>query len=46
LEENLSSPDEVFHTGHSRNSSFASQHSKISGGTQGMIKRTSGTDYS
>ncbi|XP_050966362.1 protein FAM102A isoform X2 [Labeo rohita] len=31
LEENLSSPDEVFHTGHSRNSSFASQQSKISG---------------
>ncbi|XDV20750.1 hypothetical protein PO909_026015 [Leuciscus waleckii] len=42
LEENLSSPDEVFHTGHSRNSSFASQHSKISGGTQGTNKRTSG----
>uniref|UniRef100_A0A672KZG3 Protein FAM102A-like n=1 Tax=Sinocyclocheilus grahami TaxID=75366 RepID=A0A672KZG3_SINGR len=45
LEENLSSPDEVFHTGHSRNSSFASQQSKISGGTQGTIKRASGTDY-
>uniref|UniRef100_A0A8C1Z1Z0 Family with sequence similarity 102 member Ab n=1 Tax=Cyprinus carpio TaxID=7962 RepID=A0A8C1Z1Z0_CYPCA len=39
LEENLSSPDEVFNTGHSRNSSFASQQSKISGGTQGTIKR-------
>ncbi len=46
LEENLSSPDEVFHTGHSRNSSFASQQSKISGGTPGTIKRASGTDYS
>lgn len=46
LEENLSSPDEVFNTGHSRNSSFASQQSKISGGTQGTIKRASGTDYS
>uniref|UniRef100_A0A8C2BUL2 Family with sequence similarity 102 member Ab n=1 Tax=Cyprinus carpio TaxID=7962 RepID=A0A8C2BUL2_CYPCA len=42
LEENLSSPDEVFNTGHSRNSSFASQQSKISGGTQGTIKRASG----
>ncbi|KAM9437958.1 early estrogen-induced gene 1 protein-like isoform 2-T2 [Salvelinus alpinus] len=31
LEQNLSSPDEVFHTGHSRNSSYASQMSKISG---------------
>ncbi|KAL4609324.1 protein FAM102A isoform X2 [Arapaima gigas] len=28
---NLSSPDEVFHSGHSRNSSYASQHSKNSG---------------
>ncbi|TRY86356.1 hypothetical protein DNTS_016639 [Danionella cerebrum] len=42
LEENLSSPDEVFLTGHSRNSSFASQQSKISGGTQGTLKRRSG----
>lgn len=33
LDENLSSPDEVFHTGHSRNSSYASQHSKVSGET-------------
>ncbi|XP_065106216.1 early estrogen-induced gene 1 protein isoform X1 [Paramisgurnus dabryanus] len=48
LEENLSSPDEVFHRSHSRNSSFASQQSKISGGTQGTIKRTPGysTEYS
>ncbi|MBN3277498.1 F102A protein, partial [Polyodon spathula] len=30
LDQNLSSPDEVFHTGHSRNSSYASQQSKIS----------------
>ncbi|KAG5840763.1 early estrogen-induced gene 1 protein [Anguilla rostrata] len=30
-DQNLSSPDEVFHTGHSRNSSYASQQSKISG---------------
>ncbi|KAG2470150.1 F102A protein, partial [Polypterus senegalus] len=30
-DQSLSSPDEVFHTGHSRNSSYASQHSKISG---------------
>nr|XP_012627499.1 protein FAM102A isoform X2 [Microcebus murinus] len=28
---NLSSPEEVFHSGHSRNSSYASQQSKISG---------------
>lgn len=30
-EQNLSSPEEVFHSGHSRNSSYASQQSKISG---------------
>ncbi|KAJ8384898.1 hypothetical protein AAFF_G00197060 [Aldrovandia affinis] len=30
-DQNLSSPDEVFHTRHSRSSSYASQHSKISG---------------
>ncbi|XP_053229241.1 protein FAM102A isoform X4 [Podarcis raffonei] len=30
-DQNLSSPDEVFHSGHSRNSSYASQQSKISG---------------
>ncbi|KAM7393381.1 hypothetical protein PAMA_008168 [Pampus argenteus] len=29
--ESVSSPDEVFHTGHFRSSSYASQHSKISG---------------
>lgn len=29
--ESVSSPDDVFHSGHFRNSSFASQHSKISG---------------
>lgn len=31
MELSMSSPDEVFHTGHSRNSSYASQQSKISG---------------
>ncbi|KAG5834949.1 hypothetical protein ANANG_G00266960 [Anguilla anguilla] len=31
LDQNPSSPDEVFHTGHSRNSSYTSQHSKTSG---------------
>ncbi|XP_043914614.1 protein FAM102A [Protopterus annectens] len=30
-DQNLSSPDEVFQTGHSRNSSYASQYSRISG---------------
>lgn len=30
-DQNLSSPEEVFHSGHSRNSSYASQQSKISG---------------
>ncbi|KAM3874566.1 early estrogen-induced gene 1 protein [Diretmus argenteus] len=30
-EQTVSSPDDVFHTGHFRNSSYASQHSKISG---------------
>uniref|UniRef100_A0A2K5RE47 Estrogen-induced osteoclastogenesis regulator 1 n=1 Tax=Cebus imitator TaxID=2715852 RepID=A0A2K5RE47_CEBIM len=29
-EQNLSSPEEVFHSGHSRNSSYASQQSRIS----------------
>ncbi|PKU36643.1 hypothetical protein llap_13057 [Limosa lapponica baueri] len=29
-DQNLSSPEEVFHSGHSRNSSYASQQSKIS----------------
>lgn len=31
LDQSMSSPDEVFHTGHSRNSSYASQQSKVSG---------------
>ncbi|XP_066466785.1 early estrogen-induced gene 1 protein [Tiliqua scincoides] len=30
-DQSLSSPEEVFHSGHSRNSSYASQQSKISG---------------
>ncbi|KAK2507392.1 hypothetical protein MC885_006280 [Smutsia gigantea] len=30
-DQNLSSPEEVFHSGHSRNSSYASQQSRISG---------------
>lgn len=30
-EQNLPSPEEVLHSGHSRSSSYASQHSKISG---------------
>ncbi|XP_038193341.1 protein FAM102A [Arvicola amphibius] len=30
-EQSLSSPEEVFHSGHSRNSSYASQQSKLSG---------------
>lgn len=33
-DQNLSSPEEVFHSGHSRNSSYASQQSKISGRCQ------------
>ncbi|XP_005993321.1 protein FAM102A [Latimeria chalumnae] len=31
MDQNPSSPDEVFHSGHSRNSSYASQHSRVSG---------------
>uniref|UniRef100_A0A673H5C3 Protein FAM102A-like n=1 Tax=Sinocyclocheilus rhinocerous TaxID=307959 RepID=A0A673H5C3_9TELE len=46
LEENLSSPDEVFHTGHSRNSSFASQQSKISGYSTEHSHSSSLTDLS
>lgn len=46
LEENLSSPDEVFHTGHSRNSSFASQQSKISGCSAEHSHSSSLTDLS
>nr|XP_014342303.1 PREDICTED: protein FAM102A isoform X1 [Latimeria chalumnae] len=33
MDQNPSSPDEVFHSGHSRNSSYASQHSRVSGKT-------------
>ncbi|XP_051951780.1 protein FAM102A [Xyrauchen texanus] len=46
LEENLSSPDEVFHTGHSRNSSFASQQSKISGYSTEYSRSSSPADLS
>lgn len=46
VEENLSSPDEVFHTGHSRNSSFASQQSKISGYSTEYSRPSSLTDLS
>lgn len=46
LEENLSSPDEVFHKGHSRNSSFASQQSKISGYSTEHSHSSSLTDLS
>uniref|UniRef100_A0A674DZN0 Estrogen-induced osteoclastogenesis regulator 1b n=1 Tax=Salmo trutta TaxID=8032 RepID=A0A674DZN0_SALTR len=44
LEQNLSSPDEVFHTGHSRNSSYASQQSKISGYSTEHSRSSSLTD--
>ncbi|XP_051969498.1 protein FAM102A-like isoform X5 [Xyrauchen texanus] len=46
LEENLCSPEEVFHTGHSRNSSFASQQSKISGYSTEYSRSSSLTDLS
>ncbi|XP_056601542.1 protein FAM102A isoform X2 [Triplophysa dalaica] len=46
LEENLSSPEELFHTGHSRNSSFASQQSKISGYSTEYSRSSSLTDLS
>nr|XP_060613762.1 early estrogen-induced gene 1 protein [Anolis sagrei ordinatus] len=41
-DQNLSSPEEVFHSGHSRNSSYASQQSKISGNgsSHALAKRT------
>ncbi|XP_037121771.1 protein FAM102A isoform X1 [Syngnathus acus] len=45
-EGNVSNPDEVFHTGHFRNSSFASQHSKISGYSTGHSRSSSLTDLS
>ncbi|KAG7235550.1 hypothetical protein INR49_002597 [Caranx melampygus] len=44
--ESVSSPDEVFHTGHFRNSSYASQHSKISGYSTGHSRCSSLTDLS
>ncbi|XP_032274445.1 early estrogen-induced gene 1 protein isoform X3 [Halichoerus grypus] len=40
-EQNLSSPEEVFHSGHSRNSSYASQQSKISAGYSTEHSRSS-----
>ncbi|KAL6463753.1 hypothetical protein MHYP_G00281440 [Metynnis hypsauchen] len=46
LDENLSSPDEVFHTGHSRNSSYASQQSKVSGYSTEHSRSSSMTDLS
>ncbi|XP_007255862.2 protein FAM102A [Astyanax mexicanus] len=46
LDENLSSPDEVFHTGHSRNSSYASQQSKVSGYSTEHSRSSSLTDLS
>ncbi|XP_076867873.1 early estrogen-induced gene 1 protein [Brachyhypopomus gauderio] len=45
-DENLSSPDEVFHTGHSRNSSYASQQSKVSGYSTEHSRSSSLTDVS
>ncbi|XP_028980766.2 protein FAM102A isoform X2 [Esox lucius] len=44
LEQSWSSPDEVFHTGHSRNSSYASQQSKISGYSTEHSRSSSLTD--
>uniref|UniRef100_A0A8C8GUH0 C2 NT-type domain-containing protein n=1 Tax=Oncorhynchus tshawytscha TaxID=74940 RepID=A0A8C8GUH0_ONCTS len=44
LEQNLSSPDEVFHTGLSRNSSYASQQSKMSGYSTEHSRSSSLTD--
>uniref|UniRef100_A0A673WZ72 Estrogen-induced osteoclastogenesis regulator 1b n=1 Tax=Salmo trutta TaxID=8032 RepID=A0A673WZ72_SALTR len=44
LEQNLPSPDEVFHIGHSRNSSYASQQSKISGYSTEHSRSSSLTD--
>ncbi|MCJ8748582.1 hypothetical protein PDJAM_G00166470 [Pangasius djambal] len=46
LDENLSSPEEVFHTGHSRNSSYASQQSKVSGYSTEHSGSSSLTDLS
>ncbi|KAJ8286437.1 hypothetical protein GJAV_G00039250 [Gymnothorax javanicus] len=44
LDQSPSSPDEVFHTGHSRNSSYASQHSKTSGCSMAHSDSSSLTD--
>ncbi|XP_068608858.1 early estrogen-induced gene 1 protein-like [Brachionichthys hirsutus] len=44
--ESVSSPDEVFHTGHFRSSSYASQHSKISGYCTAHSRCSSLTDLS
>ncbi|XP_026993591.1 protein FAM102A isoform X2 [Tachysurus fulvidraco] len=46
VDENLSSPEEVFHTGHSRNSSYASQQSKVSGYSTEHSGSSSLTDLS
>uniref|UniRef100_A0A3B4YL94 Estrogen-induced osteoclastogenesis regulator 1b n=1 Tax=Seriola lalandi dorsalis TaxID=1841481 RepID=A0A3B4YL94_SERLL len=44
--ESVSSPEEVFHTGHFRSASYASQHSKISGYSTGHSRCSSLTDLS
>ncbi|XP_051794219.1 protein FAM102A-like [Acanthochromis polyacanthus] len=44
--ESVSSPEEVFHTGHFRSSSYASQHSKISGYSTSHSRCSSLTDLS
>lgn len=44
--ESVSTPEEVFHTGHFRSSSYASQHSKISGYSTGHSRSSSLTDLS
>lgn len=41
-DQSLSSPEEVFHSGHSRNSSYASQQSKLSGEWSGLNLGISG----
>ncbi|XP_077478707.1 early estrogen-induced gene 1 protein-like [Stigmatopora argus] len=43
---NVPNQDEIFHSGHFRNSSFASQHSKISGYSTGHSRSSSLTDLS
>ncbi|XP_071760366.1 early estrogen-induced gene 1 protein-like isoform X1 [Centroberyx gerrardi] len=45
-DQTVSSPDEVFQIGHFRNSSYASQHSKISGYSTGHSRSSSLTDLS